>query len=112
VQKEVAERLTAKPSTPAYGALSLFVQYHCEAEYLRRVPNTAFYPQPEVDSAIVRLTPIPDRLPPDAQKWFDDADRASAILRRANIPISARAEELSLQQWLELAQEIAQTVQP
>jgi 16S rRNA A1518/A1519 N6-dimethyltransferase RsmA/KsgA/DIM1 with predicted DNA glycosylase/AP lyase activity len=111
VQKEVAERLTAKPSTPAYGALSLFVQYHCEAEYLGRVPNTAFYPQPEVDSAIVRLTPIPDRLPPDAQKWFfrltragfgkrrktlrnaltalfDDADRASAILRRANIPIS------------------------
>jgi dimethyladenosine transferase len=134
VQKEVAERLTAKPSTPAYGALSLFVQYHCAAEYLGRVPNTAFYPQPEVDSAIVRLTPIPDRLPPDAQKWFfrltragfgkrrktlrnaltalfDDADRASAILRRANIPISARAEELSLQQWLELARETAQTVQ-
>jgi 16S rRNA (adenine1518-N6/adenine1519-N6)-dimethyltransferase len=134
VQKEVAERLTAKPSTPAYGALSLFVQYHCEAEYLGRVPNTAFYPQPEVDSAIVRLTPIPDRLPPDAQKWFfrltragfgkrrktlrnaltalfDDADRACAVLRRANIPISARAEELSLAQWLELAQETAQTVQ-
>jgi 16S rRNA (adenine1518-N6/adenine1519-N6)-dimethyltransferase len=98
------------------------------------VPNTAFYPQPEVDSAIVRLTPIPDRLPPDAQKWFfrltragfskrrktlrnaltalfDDADRAAAILRRANIPIAARAEELSLQQWLELARETAQTVQ-
>lgn len=134
VQREVAERLVASPSTAAYGALSLFVQYHCTTEYLGRVPNTAFYPQPEVDSAIVRLTPVPDRLPLNEQKWFfkltragfgkrrktlrnaltalfDDADRAGAILRRANIPVGARAEELSLAQWLDLARETARTVQ-
>lgn len=134
VQREVAERLVASPSTAAYGALSLFVQYHCTTEYLGRVPNTAFYPQPEVDSATVRLTPLPDRLPLNEQKWFfkltragfgkrrktlrnaltalfDDADRAGAILRRANIPVGARAEELSLAQWLDLARETARTVQ-
>ncbi|MDM7460904.1 MAG: 16S rRNA (adenine(1518)-N(6)/adenine(1519)-N(6))-dimethyltransferase RsmA [bacterium] len=135
VQKEVAERLTAAPSSAAYGALSLFVQYHTRAEYLGRVPNTAFYPQPEVDSAIVRLTPLPDRLPPLEQKWFfkltragfgkrrktlrnaltsllDDADRASAILRRAGVPTAARAEELRLEQWLALAQETVRTLYP
>lgn len=135
VQKEVAERLVAKPHSVAYGALSLFVQYHTQAEYLGRVPNTAFYPQPEVDSAIVRLTPVPDRLPPLEQKWFfkltragfgkrrktlrnalttlfDDADRASAILRRANIHTSTRAEELGLEQWMNLARETVRTLYP
>lgn len=135
IQKEVAERLTAVPSSAAYGALSLFAQYHAQVEYLGRVPNTAFYPQPEVDSAIVRLTPLPDRLPPLEQQWFfrltrtgfgkrrktlrnaltslfDDADRASAILRRAGVPTDARAEALRLEQWLALAQETVRTLYP
>jgi 16S rRNA (adenine1518-N6/adenine1519-N6)-dimethyltransferase len=79
VQKEVAERLTAKPSTPAYGALSLFVQYHCEAEYLGRVPNTAFYPQPEVDSAIVRLTPIPTVCRPMRRSGFSGSPVQASV---------------------------------
>jgi 16S rRNA (adenine1518-N6/adenine1519-N6)-dimethyltransferase len=76
VQKEVAERLTAKPGTEAYGALSVFVQYHTEAEYLGRVPASAFYPKPEVDSAIVRLKPLSDRLPPFEQRWLFKLVRA------------------------------------
>lgn len=133
VQKEVAERLAASPGTEAYGALSVFVQYHAEVEYLGRVPASAFYPQPEVDSAIVRLKPVPDRLPPFEQRWlfklvragfgkrrktlrnaltalFNDADRAAAILRRAGIHTSTRAEQLSLSDWIRLAQQTAQTV--
>lgn len=133
VQKEVAERLTARPNTPAYSALSVFAQYHAQLEFLGRVPAEAFYPTPEVDSAIVRLTPISDRLEPHEQKWlfklvragfgkrrktlrnalsslFDDPDRASAILRRAGIHTSTRAETLSLEQWLTLAQETARTM--
>ncbi len=133
VQKEVAERLTAEPGTNAYGALSVFVQYHTEAEYLGRVPASVFYPRPEVDSAIVRLTPVPDRLPPETQRWlfklvragfgkrrktlrnaltslFDDADRASAVLRRAGIHTSTRAEMLSLAQWVTLAEEVVRTL--
>jgi len=133
VQKEVAERLAASPGTEAYGALSVFVQYHAEVEYLGRVPASAFYPQPEVDSAIVRLKTVPDRLPHFEQRWlfklvragfgkrrktlrnaltalFNDADRAAAILRRAGIHTSTRAEQLSLSDWIRLAQQTAQTV--
>jgi len=133
IQKEVAERLTAKPGTEAYSALTVFVQYHAEAKYLGRVPASAFYPQPEVDSAIVRLKPLPDRLPPFEQRWlfklvragfgkrrktlrnalgalFDDPDRAAAILRRAGLPPSTRAEQLSLDDWMRLAEETARTI--
>ncbi|OFX13658.1 MAG: hypothetical protein A2V59_11835 [Armatimonadetes bacterium RBG_19FT_COMBO_69_19] len=55
VQREVAERLTAAPGGKAYGALSVAVQYRAEASIVMRVPPTAFYPPPEVDSAVVLL---------------------------------------------------------
>jgi len=57
VQKEVAKRLTAKPSTKDYGALTLAVQYRANAEVVANVPRNCFLPRPEVDSAVVRLTP-------------------------------------------------------
>jgi len=56
VQKEVAERIAAEPGTKKYGSLSIAVQYYTEAAVVCRVPKTAFYPVPEVDSAILRLT--------------------------------------------------------
>lgn len=55
VQKEVAERLLAMPGSKAYGSLSVFAQYHAELSYVHTVKRSSFYPQPEVDSAIVRL---------------------------------------------------------
>lgn len=57
LQKEVARRLTAKPSTPEYGRLSVMLQYHCQAELLLNVPADAFYPPPQVQSSIVHLIP-------------------------------------------------------
>jgi 16S rRNA (adenine1518-N6/adenine1519-N6)-dimethyltransferase len=57
LQKEVAMRLGAKPSTEDYGRLSVMAQYHCEVEVLFDVPPTAFYPPPQVQSSIVRLLP-------------------------------------------------------
>lgn len=57
LQKEVVERLTARPGSKSYGRLSILVQYLCLAEQLFIVPPGAFTPQPKVDSAIVRLTP-------------------------------------------------------
>ena len=57
VQKEVAERLSAKPRTRAYGYLSVQAQFFCEVELLFPVPPAAFRPPPKVDSAVVRLTP-------------------------------------------------------
>lgn len=56
VQKEVAERIVAKPGTKQYGALSIACQYHCEVELIAGVPKRAFFPQPKVDSALIRMT--------------------------------------------------------
>ena len=57
VQREVAERLTASPGTKAYGALSVAVQYRAAADVVARVPPAAFFPRPDVESAVVRLAP-------------------------------------------------------
>ena len=57
VQKEVALRMQAQPSTKDYGALSLAVQYYCEPYLVANVPQNCFMPRPNVDSAVIRLTP-------------------------------------------------------
>ena len=56
LQKEVAERIAAKPGTKEYGSLSIAIQYHTIAETVMIVPKTVFVPQPNVDSAVIRLT--------------------------------------------------------
>jgi 16S rRNA (adenine1518-N6/adenine1519-N6)-dimethyltransferase len=58
VQKEVADRVTARPGTSAYGALSVGVQAVARAERLFSVPAGAFHPRPQVDSSVLRLTPL------------------------------------------------------
>jgi 16S rRNA (adenine1518-N6/adenine1519-N6)-dimethyltransferase len=58
VQKEVADRVTARPATAAYGALTVGVQAVARAERLFVVPAGAFHPPPRVDSAVIRLTPL------------------------------------------------------
>lgn len=55
VQKEVAERMVAPPGGKEYGALSVAVQYYCNAEIVSRVPKEAFLPPPEVESAVIKL---------------------------------------------------------
>ena len=55
MQKEVADRISAKPGTKAYGSLSIAVQYYMSAEIAMIVPKTVFMPQPNVDSAVLRL---------------------------------------------------------
>ncbi|MFB6469318.1 16S rRNA (adenine(1518)-N(6)/adenine(1519)-N(6))-dimethyltransferase RsmA [Cytobacillus sp. Hz8] len=56
LQKEVADRISAKPGTKDYGSLSIAVQYYTVAETVMIVPKTVFVPQPNVDSAVIRLT--------------------------------------------------------
>jgi 16S rRNA (adenine1518-N6/adenine1519-N6)-dimethyltransferase len=60
VQREVADRLTARPGTPEYGSFTLFVRYHADVEVLGRVSRHVFLPPPTVDSAIVRLRLLPE----------------------------------------------------
>ncbi|UAL52369.1 MULTISPECIES: 16S rRNA (adenine(1518)-N(6)/adenine(1519)-N(6))-dimethyltransferase RsmA [Metabacillus] len=55
LQKEVADRIAASPSSKDYGSLSIAVQYYTDAKTVMTVPRTVFMPQPNVDSAIIRL---------------------------------------------------------
>ena len=55
VQKEVAERITAKPSNKSFGRLSVILQYYFDTELLFEIPPAAFSPQPKITSAFIRL---------------------------------------------------------
>lgn len=59
LQQEVVERMAAVPSSAAYGRLSVMLQYRFGIERLFGVPPSAFHPAPKVDSAVVRLRPLP-----------------------------------------------------
>jgi 16S rRNA (adenine1518-N6/adenine1519-N6)-dimethyltransferase len=61
VQWEIAERLTARPGTKDYGALAVLVQSVAEVSIIRKIGPAAFWPRPQVNSAIVLVQPDPDR---------------------------------------------------
>jgi 16S rRNA (adenine1518-N6/adenine1519-N6)-dimethyltransferase len=61
IQKELADRLTAKPNSKDYGALSVWVQSQCSVKIARVLPPSVFWPRPKVTSAIVRIELQPDR---------------------------------------------------
>lgn len=124
LQKELARRLSATRGTSDYGALTLVVQLHYRVEYLRTVPPSVFLPQPDVDSAFVRLSPrTPDELPNHdsetltriIRKGFSQRRKQLRNLLREDVPdweeaarlvgfeLRARAEEVSLEQWIALS---------
>jgi 16S rRNA (adenine1518-N6/adenine1519-N6)-dimethyltransferase len=70
VQREVAERMAAVPGTRDYGYLSVSCQVLAEVRYLMTVPPSAFRPPPKVDSAVVQLTPHPQPLVRDTDKFL------------------------------------------
>lgn len=68
LQKEVVERMVAEPGSKTYGRLSVMLQWRYHMELMFVVPPTAFDPPPQVDSAIVRMIPLAQPLPCDAEK--------------------------------------------
>lgn len=121
-QKEVAERIVAQPGEDAYGRLSVMAQWRCIARKLFDLPARAFTPPPKVDSSIVQLLP---RERDDALSWADmekivglafnqrrkmlrgalkSLGDAEALLLEAGIDPTARAEELSVAQFVGLTQ--------
>lgn len=86
MQKEVADRISAKPGTKAYGSLTIAVQYYMEAKLAFIVPKTVFVPQPNVDSAILKLT---RRKTPavavTSEKEFFKLTKAGFLLRRKTL---------------------------
>lgn len=128
VQKEVAQRLYAQPHSKAFGALSVRVQYLADCELICAVPSAWFYPPPQVDSAIIRLRPRSFSLAAVNPQYFEtlvklgfgakrkmlrnnlkgvvDRDRLSQLLEQLEINPQARAEDLSVAQWVTLANEL------
>lgn len=86
MQKEVADRITAKPGTKEYGSLSIAIQYYCTAEVAMIVPKTVFMPQPNVDSAVIRLIRH-DKPPVEVinEDFLFEVTRASFAQRRKTI---------------------------
>jgi 16S rRNA (adenine1518-N6/adenine1519-N6)-dimethyltransferase len=125
VQKEVGDRLYAKPSTKAFGALSIRVQYLAHCELICLVPARDFSPPPKVDSAVIRLTPRRLSIEPNSPKVLDnlvrlgfgsrrkmlrnnlqgaiDREALTELLIAMDINTEARAEDLSIEQWIHLS---------
>jgi len=86
LQKEVADRISAKPSTKEYGSLSIAIQYYTVPEVVMIVPKTVFVPQPNVDSAVIRLTIRKKPLVAvKSEEFFFRVTRASFAQRRKTI---------------------------
>nr|WP_226894636.1 16S rRNA (adenine(1518)-N(6)/adenine(1519)-N(6))-dimethyltransferase RsmA [Luteolibacter marinus] len=122
LQKEVIDRLAAVPRTKAYGVLTLRVQSEWTVKPLRTVPPEAFHPRPQIDSSVALLLPRGTSLPAFDARRFDELIRRGFAQRRKQmgkhmppepaweqvcgtlgLSVSARAEELKLEQWVELA---------
>ncbi|WP_150275650.1 16S rRNA (adenine(1518)-N(6)/adenine(1519)-N(6))-dimethyltransferase RsmA [Paenibacillus tepidiphilus] len=86
IQREVAERMAAAPGGKEYGSLSIAVQYYSEPELVCIVPKTVFIPQPNVESAVIRLK-VRERPPVEVadEKHFFEVVQASFTQRRKTI---------------------------
>ncbi|WP_372839692.1 16S rRNA (adenine(1518)-N(6)/adenine(1519)-N(6))-dimethyltransferase RsmA [Phaeovulum sp.] len=126
-QREVAERIVARPGTEAYGRLALLAQWRCDAQIVLTLPPEAFTPPPKVHSAVVHLVALPaPRFPADPavlnrvvaaafnqrRKMLRSALRGlapdiEALLVEAGIAPTARAEEIGLEKFCALARLLA-----
>lgn len=124
MQKEVADRFSAKPNSKDYNALSIITQYRCEVKPLMKVPSSVFQPKPAVDSAVVQffLKKKQDQI--EEETFFamikgcfkqrrktmlnnfgallQDKEKAMQYLESAGIDAKCRAESLTLEQFIRL----------
>ncbi|HEY2133978.1 MAG TPA: 16S rRNA (adenine(1518)-N(6)/adenine(1519)-N(6))-dimethyltransferase RsmA [Acetobacteraceae bacterium] len=116
-QQEVADRICAKPSTPAYGRLSVLTQWICDTDFRLRIPPAAFTPPPKIWSGVVVLSPHADQPPGDLFATMEKLTAAAfgqrrkmlrgalkalggeALLARAGIAADRRAETLSVAEF-------------
>lgn len=130
VQKEAAQRFCADPGTRACGAVSAAVRYYADPEIRFQVPRSSFYPQPNVDSAVIQLK-VREKPPVSVKSeraFFRTVkaafcqrrktvlnsvsaglslpkEQVSAALKNSGIPPAARAEQLTLEQLARLSDE-------
>jgi 16S rRNA (adenine1518-N6/adenine1519-N6)-dimethyltransferase len=120
LQKEVVERMVAEPGSKAFGRLSVMLQWRYYMELMFVVPPSAFDPPPQVDSAIVRMIPLPQPLACDAKRLEQVVTKAFSQRRKvirncvagmftesdlidAGIDPQARPEAVPMEQFVALA---------
>jgi 16S rRNA (adenine1518-N6/adenine1519-N6)-dimethyltransferase len=128
VQKEVAERLAAAPRSSSYGRLSVMAQWRANVDMLFDLAPGAFTPPPKVTSTVVRITPRAEPLAPADFPAIETVVRAAfgqrrkmlrsalkslgrntvGLLSHAGIDPTARAEELSIEDFARLARAFAE----
>jgi 16S rRNA (adenine1518-N6/adenine1519-N6)-dimethyltransferase len=125
VQKEVALRMVARPGTPAYGLLSVRVQYHARARRVVDLPSGAFFPPPKVTSSVVCLEPNERPDHPSLFRLVEASfaqrrktlmnalkaagytpERVAQALEALRLPLDVRGEALDLPQFEELAERV------
>ncbi|MBV4418815.1 16S rRNA (adenine(1518)-N(6)/adenine(1519)-N(6))-dimethyltransferase RsmA [Clostridium tyrobutyricum] len=86
IQKEVGERIAAKPACKQYGALSILVQYYCDVSVVRKVTPDAFIPSPKVDSIIIKLDRLSEpKIELKDKKFFFKIVRLAFNMRRKTL---------------------------
>lgn len=86
VQREVAQRMTAKPGNEGYSILSVAVQFYADAQILFNLPPTSFHPEPEVWSSVVKLRFLPKpRVDVSDERWFFKVAEAVLMQRRKTV---------------------------
>lgn len=126
VQKEVADRFSAKPNTKEYGSISVFLNYYYDIEKLFVVNKNKFYPVPNVDSAVIKFTSKKEKLTVDFDKFnrlVKDAfmmkrknlrnnlrnynlEKIDLILKEHNLSLANRAEDLSFDIFVDIANKL------
>jgi len=125
VQKEVAEKITAKPGNRERGVLTLAVEFYGDAEIIATVSKNSFRPQPKVDASVIKI--VPQKKPDIAPKLFFrivkagfsakrqqihnslaatlrlPKDQVISMLKKSNIDPQKRAEDLMLEDWIKLS---------
>ena len=123
LQKEVVERMAAAPGSKAYGRLSVMLQWRYQIESVLDVPPEAFDPPPRVDSAVVRMVPLPVDASVNAARLAELVTAAFSQRRKllrhtlgrwieaqglqTDFDLQRRAEEVPLAEYLELARQPA-----
>lgn len=127
MQKEVAQRIVAAPGNKEYGLLTLMMSYYSDVKLLMKVSHNCFYPKPEVDSSVIRITPLAEKRVQvqDEQRFRDftraafqkrrktilnicssffaiDKGEAEAQLKSLGIPTASRPENLSIQEFADI----------
>lgn len=126
VQKEVADRFSAKPGTKDYSSISIFLQYNFDIERVCNVSKTCFEPVPKVDSSVIKFKRNKKISANDEEKFYKlikdsftqkrknlknnlkgyDLNKIQMILKKYDKDLTARAEQLSIEEFVDISNNI------